>query len=197
LAGAEIISNPSGSHHQLRKLNTRLNLIQNSSLRNACVYMYSNLKGCDGTRLYFDGSSMITMNGAIYEQAEQFSIDDVEVNMAVVDLDCVRAQRLANQSRSNQTGEQSPNRIPKIYADIEICREVNSLNSISRAFECRIIDPMDEIARGPALWLWDQLRRTGARGYFLPLSGGADSSSTAAIIASMCNIVFKSIQDGN
>jgi len=30
---------------------------------------------------------MITMNGAIYEQAEQFNIDDVEVNMAVVDLD--------------------------------------------------------------------------------------------------------------
>jgi len=27
LAGAEIISNPSGSHHELRKLNHRLNLI--------------------------------------------------------------------------------------------------------------------------------------------------------------------------
>jgi len=52
---------------------------------------------------------------------------------------------------------------------------------------------MEEIARGPGLWLWDQLRRTGARGYFLPLSGGADSASTAAIVASMCNIVFKSI----
>ena len=70
MAGAEIISNASGSHHQLRKLNTRLNLIQNCSLRNNCVYMYSNLKGCDGTRLYFDGSSMITMNGSIYAQAE-------------------------------------------------------------------------------------------------------------------------------
>ena len=56
---------------------------------------------------------------------------------------------------------------------------------------------MEEIARGPGLWLWDQLRRTGARGYFLPLSGGADSASTAAIVASMCNIVFNSIQDGN
>lgn len=99
LAGAEIISNASGSHHQLRKLNTRLNLIQNCSARNNCVYMYSNMKGCDGTRLYFDGSSMITMNGAIYAQAEQFSIDDVEVEVAVLDLDQVRASRLANHSR--------------------------------------------------------------------------------------------------
>lgn len=66
LDGAEIISNSSGSHHELRKLNYRLDLIQNASARNKCVYMYSNLKGGDGGRLYFDGSSMITMNGEIY-----------------------------------------------------------------------------------------------------------------------------------
>ena len=64
-------------------------------------------------------------------------------------------------------------------------------------FECKILNPMDEIGRGPALWLWDQLRRVGARGFFLPLSGGADSSSTATIVASMANIVFQAIQDGD
>jgi NAD+ synthase (glutamine-hydrolysing) len=56
-----------------------------------------------------------------------------------------------------------------------------------------IIDPMEEIERGPALWLWDYLRRSGGRGFFLPLSGGADSSSTAALVASMCKMVFESI----
>ena len=30
--------------------------------------------------------------------------------------------------------------------------------------------------------LWDYLRRSGQRGFFLPLSGGADSSSTAACL---------------
>ena len=43
----------------------------------------------------------------------------------------------------------------------------------------------------PALWLWDYLRRSGAKGYFIPLSGGADSASVAAIVASMARIVFK------
>ena len=48
----------------------------------------------------------------------------------------------------------------------------------------------------PALWLWDYLRRsTGARGFFLPLSGGADSASTAAIVASMCKLVYKKCID--
>ena len=49
----------------------------------------------------------------------------------------------------------------------------------------RIHTPEEEIAKGPALWLWDYLRRSGARGFFLPLSGGADSASVAAIVASM------------
>ncbi len=52
---------------------------------------------------------------------------------------------------------------------------------------------MEEIANAPALWLWDYLRRSGARGYFLPLSGGADSASVSAIVASMAKILLKSI----
>ncbi len=50
-------------------------------------------------------------------------------------------------------------------------------------------DPMEEIMLGPACWLWDYLRRSGATGYFLPLSGGADSASTAALVGSMCLLV--------
>jgi NAD+ synthase (glutamine-hydrolysing) len=56
---------------------------------------------------------------------------------------------------------------------------------------------MQEIANAPALWLWDYLRRSGARGFFLPLSGGADSASVSAIVASMARIVFESIKLGD
>ena len=47
---------------------------------------------------------------------------------------------------------------------------------------------------GPACWLWDYLRRSKQGGYFLPLSGGIDSSSTACIVFSMCCLVFDAIQ---
>lgn len=63
LDGVEIIGNGSGSHHELRKLNTRLDLIKSASARNGGVYLYSNLKGCDGGRTLYDGSSLISMNG--------------------------------------------------------------------------------------------------------------------------------------
>lgn len=50
---------------------------------------------------------------------------------------------------------------------------------------------------GPACWLWDYLRRSGATGYMLPLSGGADSSATAAIVGNMCQLVTKAVAEGN
>lgn len=49
---------------------------------------------------------------------------------------------------------------------------------------------------GPALWLWDYLRRSGQGGYFLPLSGGIDSSATACIVGSMCHVVCAAARAG-
>lgn len=57
--------------------------------------------------------------------------------------------------------------------------------------------PEEEIALGPACWLWDYLRRSGASGYFLPLSGGADSASTAAIVGNMCQLVTAAARGGD
>jgi predicted amidohydrolase len=41
------------------------------------VYLYANQQGCDGGRLYYDGTAMIAVNGEIVAQGSQFSIDDV------------------------------------------------------------------------------------------------------------------------
>lgn len=40
------------------------------------------------------------------------------------------------------------------------------------------------------------LRRSGQGGFFLPLSGGVDSSSVASIVFSMCRLVVDAIQTG-
>lgn len=93
LSGVEIISNGSGSHHELRKLDSRLSLIKNATHKCGGVYLYSNSRGCDGNRLYFDGSSLICINGDVVAQASQFSLNDVEVITAVVDLENVRSYR--------------------------------------------------------------------------------------------------------
>ena len=63
LDGVEIISNSSGSHHELRKSNKRINIIRNATEKCGGVYLYANQRGCDGERLYYDGCARIAING--------------------------------------------------------------------------------------------------------------------------------------
>src|SRR5271170_7055489 len=56
--------------------------------------------------------------------------------------------------------------------------------------------PEEEIAYGPAYYLWDYLRRAKQAGFFLPLSGGIDSCATAVIVHSMTRLVLGAIQSG-
>lgn len=93
LGGVEIICNSSASHWELRKLSRRLELIKESSKKGGSVYLYSNQQGCDGSgREYYDGCALIIVNGEIKAQASQFSLNDVEVISATVDLDEVGMQ---------------------------------------------------------------------------------------------------------
>ena len=78
LSGVEIFTNGSGSHHELRKLNKRIELISSATAKAGGVYMYSNQRGCDGNRLYFDGCSNVMVNGQLVAQGRQFSLRDVE-----------------------------------------------------------------------------------------------------------------------
>ncbi|CAG8570533.1 13510_t:CDS:10 [Cetraspora pellucida] len=93
LDGVEIITNSSGSHHELRKLYRRIDLIKEATLKSGGVYLYSNQQGCDGDRLYYDGCALIAINGQIIAQGSQFSLKDVEVITATIDIEDVRSHR--------------------------------------------------------------------------------------------------------
>ena len=189
-AGVEIIANGSGSHHELRKLDTRIALIRNASAKNGGVYLYANQQGCDGGRLYFDGCALIAQNGEILAQGSQFSLKDVEVVTATVNLHDVRAYRGAKASRAVQASKTEP--LPHIEADFDLESEHRK---VSLKIQPYLHEPEEEIALGPACWLWDYLRRSGAGGYFIPLSGGADSGAVATLVGSMCQLVAQAIRE--
>lgn len=194
LNGVEIIANGSGSHHQLRKLNIRMDLMKSATSKSGGVYLYANQQGCDGGRLYYDGCAMVWSNGNLLAQGSQFSLDDVEVVMAVIDLEEIRSYRAAFASRSVQAA--AAVHIPRIDCDFELSAMRYSALQPSKPVPMKLLSPMEEIAYGPSAWLWDYLRRSEQRGYFLPLSGGADSSSTAALVGIMCQEVVKKCQQG-
>ncbi|KAG7035492.1 Glutamine-dependent NAD(+) synthetase [Cucurbita argyrosperma subsp. argyrosperma] len=216
LNGVEVFMNASGSHHQLRKLDVRLRAFIDATHTRGGVYMYSNHQGCDGGRLYYDGCACVVMNGELVAQGSQFSLKDVEVVVASVDLDAgcfigvvdvwdtLQSSRFKPQVASlrgsiSSFQEQASYKttVPSVAAPYSLCQPFNLKISLSSPLEINYHCAEEEIAYGPGCWLWDYLRRSGASGFLLPLSGGADSSSVAAIVGCMCQLVVKDIAKGD
>lgn len=198
LAGIEIVLNSSGSHHELRKLDTRINLIKEATAKTGGVYMYSNQRGCDGDRLYYDGCALILNSGHVIAQGSQFSLRDVEVQTAVVDLDEIHPWR-TSKSRGMQAQQEKVHTLERVRVEFDLCSSLEDadLRPLSQAIDPRYHLPEEEIALGPACWVWDYLRRSKAAGFLIPLSGGIDSCATATIIYSMCRLVTAEIAQGN
>ncbi|AEO56119.1 hypothetical protein MYCTH_79619 [Thermothelomyces thermophilus ATCC 42464] len=198
LDGVEIITNSSGSHFTLRKLDTRLQLITEATRKSGGVYLYANQQGCDGERLYFDGCAMIIVNGDVVAQGSQFSLNDVEVVTATVDLEEVRSYRAAI-SRAMQAAA-STAKYQRIQTPFELSSEADD-SDVSKAptlpIQPRFHSVEEEIALCGGCYLWDYLRRSGAAGYLVPLSGGIDSCATAVVVYSMCRIVMQAVEQGN
>ncbi|KAK4423073.1 Glutamine-dependent NAD(+) synthetase [Sesamum alatum] len=195
LNGVEVYLNASGSHHQLRKLDLRLRAFIGATHTRGGVYMYSNHQGCDGGRLYYDGCSCIVVNGDVVAQASQFSLKDVELVVAQVDLDAVASLRGSISSFQEQASCKP--KVSSVAVPYKLCQPFKLQMSLSSPLKIQYHSPEEEIAFGPGCWLWDYLRRSGASGFLLPLSGGADSSSVAAIVGCMCQLVVKEISYGD
>ncbi|XP_058518678.1 glutamine-dependent NAD(+) synthetase isoform X2 [Ochotona princeps] len=195
LDGVEIFTNASGSHHVLRKAHARVDLVTVATTKNGGIYLLANQKGCDGDRLYYDGCAMIAMNGSIFAQGAQFSLEDVEVLTATLDLEDVRSYRAEISSRNLAASRVSP--YPRVKVDFALSRPEDLLEPVSAPVEWTYHSPEEEISLGPACWLWDFLRRSQQAGFFLPLSGGVDSAATACLVYSMCHQVCEAVRSGN
>ncbi|KAI0106358.1 putative glutamine dependent NAD+ synthetase [Hypoxylon sp. NC0597] len=193
LNGVEVITNSSGSHFTLRKLNTRMQLITEATRKNGGIYIYANQQGCDGDRLYC--CAMIICNGKLLAQGSQFGLTDVEVVTATIDLEEVRAYRFAP-SRGLQAVKAPV--YERIETWFELSSEAGDLDPHrvpSLEIQPRYHSPEEEIAFCTGAYLWDYLRRCGAAGYLVPLSGGM--YETATIVFSMCRMVIEAVKAGN
>ncbi|KAL9166975.1 hypothetical protein ABFS82_05G065900 [Erythranthe guttata] len=194
LNGVEVFMNASGSHHQLRKLDIRLRAFIGATHTRGGVYMYSNHQGCDGGRLYYDGCACVVVNGDVVAQGSQFSLKDVEMVVAQVDLDVAS---LRGSISSFQEQASCKPKVPAVSVPYKLCESFKLQMLLSSPLKIQYHSPEEEIAFGPGCWLWDYLRRSGASGFLLPLSGGADSSSVAAIVGCMCQLVVKEVANGD
>ncbi|KAF2830818.1 NAD synthetase 1 [Ophiobolus disseminans] len=197
LNGVEIFANSSGSHHSLRKLQKRISLIQEASRKNGGVYLYANQQGADGDRLYFDGSALIFNNGDILAQGSSFSLNDVEVITATIDIETVRSYRFAPARGLQSLSTLVYQRIETPFCLGSVDDDFNPDIIPSKPQPLRMHVPEEEIALSAGCYLWDYLRKSGAAGWLIPLSGGIDSCATAVLVFSMCREVMKALDQGN
>lgn len=191
LEGVDIISNGSGSHWQMGKRTYRHSLISGATSKNGGAYMYSNLLGCEGNRLVFDGNSMIYKNGKLLAVGEHLSFNEVEVVTASINLDDVRAYRSAIVSRGIQADRRDV-MAPRIMVEdyvpgfrLTCCNSTS--NDESPVIPVPALVDEEEMGLGLSRYMWDYLCRSTAGGFFLPLSGGVDSGSTSLFVYYMCN----------
>ena len=220
LEGVDIITNGSGSHWQIGKYKYRHDLISSATKRNGGVYLYSNLLGCEGNRVVFDGNGMIYLNGDCINIGEHLSFADVEVVSALVNLDHVRAYRESVVSRNLQASQKEI-KLPRVKVEFNMTSKADntlkaidtvkydapmSKDDINRAAKglnkrqneetnTEFYELEEEMALGISRHLWDYLCRSQAGGFFLPLSGGVDSSSTAMMVFYMCDKVLSLLKD--
>lgn len=209
LIGADIIFNSSASHHQLRKFQRRVDLVVSGSAKSHSFYCFSNMHGCDGDRMCFDGGAMIARDGDLLHVGERFSLKDVCMTFARLDLDEIRASRSGIGSRQATAAASTITEIAEISVDFSL--EADSKTNALYSSPCTLLyqpsgsqndewKPEEEIALGgPSLFLYDYLRRSGLSGFILPLSGGIDSAATACIVYGLATRLedFQDVENEN
>jgi NAD+ synthase (glutamine-hydrolysing) len=176
----DLVVNPSASHFSLGKYRVREQLVSNLSRAMQVVYVYSNLVGNESGRIVYDGGAFIAQSGTIKARGRRFGFSDGELTSASVDLDVSRMGKLrATSVRARQKGiPVAPDFV--VAGPLAVARRTEFPEPPAGEWT-----PEREFLHAQMVGLFDYLRKSGARCFVLPLSGGCDSSTCAVLIAHM------------
>ncbi|MFO0872929.1 MAG: NAD(+) synthase [Phycisphaerales bacterium] len=183
--GVDVILNPSASHFALGKHAVRERLVLEGSRAFGLTYVYSNLLGNEAGRAIYDGDAMIATGGRLVARGRRFSFRPFEVVDAVVDVEATRT----TQSRTSSY-------VPSVDQD-PLCVVVTHRYRVNgpgaglparEAWERSPSLEFEEFARAVALGLFDYARKSRSAGFVVSLSGGADSSACACLVALMTRL---------
>src|SRR5258708_937078 len=181
-AGAEVILNINGSPYYAGKLIFREEMLATRAADNSVIVAYLNMVGGQD-ELVFDGGSMVfNEQGTLIARAKEFVED-----MLIVDLDTasVFRSRLHDPRRRKERLRVEPDVVPIITISDEEPQESASKAPIHPLGAPQRIEPkmerLQEIYSALVLGTRDYVHKTGFKKAIIGLSGGIDSSLTAAI----------------
>ena len=177
-AGAEVILNINGSPYHAGKLAFRERMVATRAADNGVYVSYTNLVGGQD-ELVFDGGSMVyDQGGEIVARGPQFEEDLV---LADLDVDAVLHHRL----RDPRPRKERPI-LSSVGASEVVHHSDHTPGPARPALDGCIAEPLDPLAEvysALVLGTADYVRKSGFGKVLIGLSGGIDSSLTAAIAA--------------
>jgi NAD+ synthase (glutamine-hydrolysing) len=185
LQGVDLILNPSASHFAFGKHAVRQRFVLEGSRAFGVTYVYANLLGNEAGRVIYDGDAFLASNGRLVAQGPRFSFAEVQLTSAVIDLDATRTLQQRTASFRPEAFE-SAARIVSPFAPPASALEPAQLAEEPWAAGMRAKE--EEFVRAEALALFDYVRKSRSMGFVLSLSGGADSSATAALVRLMVEL---------
>ncbi|MCA9522651.1 MAG: NAD(+) synthase [Myxococcales bacterium] len=212
--GADLILNPSASHFAFGKLTIRKGFVVEGSRAFSVSYLYSNLLGNESGRAIFDGGALIASAGRLLACGPRFGYRDLYLTSAVIDVDRTRMIQARTHSFRPTFDDDAAFCVEAPFAwpqNVEAPHDpaldaleaaapprasVNAsgapaepgLLSSSSSFEESAHLKEEEFSRAIALGLFDYMRKSRSKGFVVSLSGGADSTACACLVALMVRL---------
>ncbi|HEY6541500.1 MAG TPA: NAD+ synthase [Ktedonobacteraceae bacterium] len=177
-AGAEVIININGSPYYAGKEIFRQQMLATRAADNTVIVVYDNMVGGQD-ELVFDGGSMVfDEQGALIARAPEFA-----ETLLIVDLDTASVFRTRlHDPRRRQERLQAPDGyVPKIVVSEAPTNAVQEQAARKPAPIAPKMGRLQEIYSALVLCTGDYVRKSGFKKVVIALSGGIDSSLTAAI----------------
>ena len=184
--GTDIILNPSASHFAFGKHSVRQRFVLEGSRAFNVTYVYANLVGNESGRAIFDGDAMIASGGKMLAIGKRLSYKPLTLTSCVVDVDSTRMSRARTGSFEPEVdGDESD----VIQLDFEIPQSnVQPAKVVNESWMIETDIKEEEFTRSVCLGLFDYMRKSRSRGFVVSLSGGCDSASVVALVATMLKL---------
>jgi NAD+ synthase (glutamine-hydrolysing) len=175
LAGAQLVVNISSSPYHVGKGITRERMLATRAADNVVCLAFCNLVGGQDELVFDGGSVVFDERGELVARGRQFAED---LLVADLDLTAVFRQQLHDPRRRQERTRQAAEAVHRV--------ELTPINSRPEQAAVPpsivpLLEPADEIYQALVLGTGDYVRKNGFREVVIGLSGGVDSSLTAAV----------------
>lgn len=163
----DIYLHPCASPFSFGKHRRRIARAAEISRKRNCVYVFSNLLGCESGQFLYDGGAILAENGEILSQTRRFSYEDMEFISS-------NFPNVGPGKPVKKPAEKTVEKKHEIFSEFEDTKE-------------------EEFARAIPLGLFDYMRKSRSRGFVLSLSGGADSGAIAVLVFYMVHFAWNQL----